>query len=345
MARSPFDLFSPAAGESPLTAVIERPGAAVADVGEQVREACQAWLVRSPSRDTRSNYAHDLRQFLAFVAIPPERPDLLVTVRPHQVAAWRDQLLDEGLTNSSVRRKMTVLRSLFSYLQTYGYVGANPAHSDFVAAPPVPRDGKTVGLSPEDCRRLLDAPGSAPSGVRDRALLAVLAYTGCRVGELARLKVGSYKQTGTHRVLEVAGKGGKERRVPLHPEAVERLEEWLDATGARDQPAGALFRPAKAARGDGRHGFAPRPMTRRAVQKLVEGYVRRLRLDPNVTVHSLRVTALTTARERGSDIIDLQSFAGYVVNHITGIMLRKAICGVARLFLTEATLIRAMLST
>jgi integrase/recombinase XerD len=36
-----------------------------------------------------------------------------------------------------------------------------------------------------------------------------------------------------------------------------------------------------------------------------------LGLDPNVTVHSLRVTALTTARERGPDIIDLQDFAGH----------------------------------
>jgi integrase/recombinase XerD len=65
------------------------------------------------------------------------------------------------------------------------------------------------------------------------------------------------------------------------------------------------------ARGLGRQGFHPRPMTRRAVQKLVESYVRRLKLDPNVTVHSLRATALTTARERGSDIIDLQDFAGH----------------------------------
>jgi len=51
-------------------------------------------------------------------------------------------------------------------------------------------------------------------------------------------------------------------------------------------------------------------MTRRAVQKLVARYVRRLKLDPNVTVHTFRVTALTTARERGSAIIDLQAFAG-----------------------------------
>lgn len=52
-------------------------------------------------------------------------------------------------------------------------------------------------------------------------------------------------------------------------------------------------------------------MTRRAVQYLIKHYVARLALDPNVSVHSLRVTALTTARERGSDVIDLQDFAGH----------------------------------
>jgi integrase/recombinase XerD len=46
-------------------------------------------------------------------------------------------------------------------------------------------------------------------------------------------------------------------------------------------------------------------MTTRAIEKLISRYVAALKLDPNVTVHSLRVTALTTARERGSDIIDL----------------------------------------
>ncbi|OWK34916.1 Tyrosine recombinase XerD [Fimbriiglobus ruber] len=180
-----------------------------------------------------------------------------------------------------------------------------------MTSPSVPRDGKTVGLSPEDCRRLLDASAATPAGIRDAALFAVLAYTGCRVGELTRLKVGSYRQNGTHRVLEIMGKGGKERQTALHPEAVERLEAWLDAASIHDDSRGALFRPQASPHGNGRTGFAPRALTRRAVQLLVEGYVRRLKLDPNVTVHSFRVTALTTARERGSDIIDLQEFAGH----------------------------------
>ena len=76
-------------------------------------------------------------------------------------------------------------------------------------------------------------------------------------------------------------------------------------------PPRPLFRPQKSVRGNGRDGFKPKPMTTRAVEKLIGRYVEALGLDVNVTVHSLRVTALTTARERGSDIIHLQDFAGH----------------------------------
>ena len=59
-------------------------------------------------------------------------------------------------------RKMTALRSLFTYLKNYGFKGANPAHPDFVKAPAVPREGKTVGIAARDCRKLLDAPPPIP---------------------------------------------------------------------------------------------------------------------------------------------------------------------------------------
>jgi integrase/recombinase XerD len=172
----------------------------------------------------RVAYARELKQFLAYVGIPPDAMERLTEIRPPHVAAWRNHLRERGLSNAAIVRKITVLRSLFSYLSVYGYLGANLAHSDFVDVPAVPRDGKTVGLTPEDCRRFLDAPSPlTPEGLRDRAMLAVLAYTGCRVGELTRLRVKDYKASGGHRVLEIRGKGGKERRVPLHPEAFERL--------------------------------------------------------------------------------------------------------------------------
>lgn len=278
----------------------------------QIVEATQAWLAKSPSSDTRSNYKRDLGQFLRFHNVAEDDFSKLQYARPLHVSVWRDSLLASGRTNGSVRRKLTVLRSLFSYLQTYGYIGKNPAHSDYVQAPAVPRDGKTVALSPADCRKVLDYPlHFTPQGIRDRALFAVLAYTGCRVGEVARLRVGDYKQHGGHRVLNVRGKGGKERLVPLHPEAIERIELWLGIAGIRGISSSALFPPVAKTRDEARSEQAIEPLTRRAIQKLVDNAVDQLGLDPHITVHSFRVTALTTARERGSDIIDLQDFAGH----------------------------------
>lgn len=294
-----------------------------ATMRNQMTAAVGAWLRRTPSAHTRRAYERDLAQFLAHAGIADGAWEELANVRPENVASWRDALLAAEQTPSTVCRKMTALRSLFSYLKTYGYAGANPAHSDFVAAPKVPRDGKTVGLTSGDCRRLLDAPEieeknakekparTIPVGIRDRALLAVLAFSACRVGELVKLKVRDYRAHGEHRVLFITGKGGKERVTPLHLEAVEKLAMWLALPGIGDDPAAPLFRPQRSARMFGRDGFRRKAMTTRAVERLIDRYVAALRLNKDVTVHSLRVTALTTARVRGSDILDLQQFAGH----------------------------------
>jgi integrase/recombinase XerD len=301
-------------GQEPdLTPAFATPIAwATNDARRPLAEACRSWLSRSPSHETRLGYARDLAHFFRFHSIADGEWERLPTIRPLHVSAWRDELLARGYTNSAVSRKLTVIRSLFSYLRAYGYTGPNPADTAYVACPPVPRDGKTVGLTPENCRRLLDAPPpTTPEGIRDRAIFAVLAYTGCRVGELCRLRVGDFKSTSGHRVLEIRGKGGKERRVPVHAEGAERLDAWISHAGVQDADAAPLFRPTLTARGRGFDGFDQRPITRRGVQYLVARYVKQLALDPNVTVHSFRVTALTTARERGADIVDLQDFAGH----------------------------------
>ena len=104
---------------------------------------------------------------------------------------------------------------------------------------------------------------------------------------------GATKSDRVHTVLEIHGKGGKERPVP--PRCTrKRRNAWkpgLTSLKSATKQNAPLFRPVQTARGNGKKRFASRPMSRRAVQKLVEGYILRLKLDPNVTVHSLRVTA------------------------------------------------------
>ena len=238
-------MITPAPAEPIPAFTGQMPG----DLRQAIRQAVDAWLLRTPSPHTRRAYRLDLDQFLAASGIQPDAWEQLAAIRPEHVSQWREQLAAAGQTNSTIRRKLTALRSLFSYLQTYGYSGANPAHGKFVKAPAVPRDGKTVGLSPHDCRRLLEAPQvedlerkiAIPAGIRDRAMLAVLAYSGCRVSELVGLRVRDFKTSGEHRILNITGKGGKERTTPLHLEAVERLAAWLAVPGIADQPGQAAL--------------------------------------------------------------------------------------------------------
>ena len=150
------------------------------DLRQAIGRAVDAWLLRTPSPHTRRAYRLDLDQFLAASGIEPDALEYLAAIRPEHVSQWREQLTADKHANSTIRRKLTALRSLFSYLQIYGYSGANPAHGKFVKAPAVSRDGKTVALSPHDCRRLLNAPEEKPEkqtpvDCRDRAMLAVLA--------------------------------------------------------------------------------------------------------------------------------------------------------------------------
>ena len=280
-------------------------------------EVKQAWLLRSRSLNTREAYERDLSQFMKFRGVDSEQLEQLLSVRPTHVANWIDTLMQDGCTNSTVARKVSALRSLFSYLKTYGYTGANPAHSLFVKVPPVAKEGLTPELDPHKCRELLDAPDDSPAGIRDAAIFASLAFGAIRVGELVRLKVKDYRETGVHRVYDIYGKGGKHRRIPLNPEAAENVEAYLDIANLRDKPNAPLFLPTKTARGRGRDGWQDSHLTTRAVQFLLEKYCKQLNFPRGISIHSLRVTALSQARRQGFDIIDLQAFAGHSTAEVT----------------------------
>ena len=206
---------------------------------------------------------------------------------------------------------MTTIRSLFSYLQTYGYTGANPGHSDFVKAPTPPATSKTPDIAPATCRELLDAPDpDTPVGVRDRAILSTFAFCGCRVGEVSRLRVGDLKTSGVTPALFIRGKGKKERLVGVPPEAHERIDAWITLAAIRDDPKAALFPGANTARGNGHDGFRTAPLSIRALKKLFERYARRFGLS-GVGIHSMRVTSGTQAHGAGADLVSLQEWYGH----------------------------------
>ena len=134
-----------------------------------------------------------------------------------------------------------------------------------------------------------------PSPIRD--LLLLLPLTGLRIGAACALRVRHVRRAGTHTVLAVRGKGGKDRLIPLGARAVALVE--ARCRGGRDTP---LF-PSRKRPGQPVTPQAVRVWTRRiaAHHKGLEG------LHP----HQLRHTYITRLLANGGNLAQLKALAGH----------------------------------
>lgn len=294
-----------------------------------IESAFEAWLKKTKSEKTRTAYKNDVEQFLGFHGLNPSHIEQMTRMVPDDVSSWRDHLKEAGgrpdeqgipmpATDATVARKMTAIRSFFSYLQRAGYRGGNPAHPDFVDAPSMPNVGLTPEIPPSQVIKLLDAPETEdeegnllPLGIRDRAWLSLLVYMGLRVEELHSINVGNIKRDGEHLVIHVKGKGDTIRKGVVPPVAATILYRWIDLIQIREDRSGPLFRPGKSARGLGHDGFKRERMTVRNIQKRMKQYCQDVGIDYAVTVHSTRVTAATEADRAGISLKDIQLWLGH----------------------------------
>jgi integrase len=81
-------------------------------------------------------------------------------------------------------------------------------------------------------------------GLRDRALIGLMAYSFARVGAVLQMKVGDYFVRGRRRWVRLHEKGGKEHDVPCHHNLDHFLDEYIAAAGIADDLDGYLFRTA-----------------------------------------------------------------------------------------------------
>ena len=262
------------------------------------------WFANLGNKSTRRAYENALKDFMAFTGIV--RAEEFRTVNRAHVIAWRDELVQRGLSGMTVRHRLAALSSLFEYLCEKNAVTHNPVKG--VKRPPVESyEGKTPALGDHQARSLLDAPdGASLKGKRDRAMLSTLLYHALRREELCKLKVKDFKheRRGVAH-LKISGKGGKTRYVPLHPAASGLMLDYLESAGHATDETGALFRPIHNNRIDG----AAKAITPDAVYKMVRGYSAALGFE--IGAHSLRATAATNALDHQADIAKVQEWLGH----------------------------------
>ena len=114
---------------------------------------------------------------------------------------------------------------LFDWLVVGHVMDVNPAHS--VRGPKhVVKKGKTPVLAADEARVLLDSiDTSTVMGLRDRALIALMAYTFARVSAATAMKMKDYFVQGRSSWVRLYEKGGKQHEVPAH----HNLDIYIEA--------------------------------------------------------------------------------------------------------------------
>ena len=257
------------------------------------------WFAGIGSEHNRRGYLRDVGEFMDHAGL--REPEELRDAAPEQVEAWRDELLAHPLRPATVRRKLSALSSLFDDLLARGAVAANPVRG---VGRPVDEEGRHAApvLTGEQARRLLDAPpGGTIKGLRDRAILAVMLCQGLTREELCGLRVDDLVLMDGQPRLKVAGNRGRMRIAALHPEAEERIRDYLRGAGHGLDPSGPLFRPVANNRGGGRLDRALDPGS--VYSNVVRWHADRAGLTREVEglcAHSLRATAAATALREGA---------------------------------------------
>lgn len=198
-----------------------------------------------------------------------------------------------GLSPKSLQRRLSACRSFYAWLVKQGRIAASPAAS--IRSPKAPRKLPQV-LDPDEAKALVEVPTDAPLGLRDRALLELFYSSGLRLSELCSLRWRDLDLSDA--LVNVLGKGNKQRSVPLGSHARAALSEWRASTGAAND---AHVFP-------GRGGGA---ITPRAVQLRMRHLAQQQGLFKRVHPHLLRHSFASHILESSGDLRGVQELLGH----------------------------------
>lgn len=292
------------------------PSAARVELGHPVVDGYLE-LVRARCRpNTVLATAYDLRVFFSVVGKEPvevSTADVLGFVKAQRSLGSGNvvRLADgsSGVALSTIRRRLSSISGLYSYLVARGDVAVNPVLRGMATRASRRRQRRGTALvrpvrllprvlEPAEVNVLV----AALRKWRDRAMVEAMVLGGLRRAEVLGLRLEDLR-TGERRVFVVDGKGGHQRLVPMSGRFFASVAAYLDCERPGDADTDAVFVVLK---GPNRG----RPLTAKGLEEVLGGARRRAGLE-HATCHELRHTCLTRLREAGMALEAVQAQAGH----------------------------------
>jgi integrase/recombinase XerD len=305
---------SPPFARKRTTAPTDRAAVAVDPTVEPFLD--MLWVEHGVARNTLASYRSDLMLFARALAKDGGTLAAASAADIQQYLAARHRR--GGFSARSQARLLSALRRYYRFL-----VRERRRADDPTALISAPRLGRPLpkSLAAGDVGRLLDAPDTGTAlGIRDRAMLELMYACGLRVSELVR--VGFSQINLARGVVQVVGKGGRERLIPVGEEALHWMERYLRQSRPEllgGEPCDALF---VSQRGQG--------MTRQNFWHLIKRYARQAGVAATLSPHTLRHAFATHLLEHGADLRAVQMLLGHrdlsttqIYTHVTRARLKS----------------------
>lgn len=181
-------------------------------------------IEKNYSSHTVQAYKRDLEVFCSFVQ-DEFGIDAIKDINYSQIRNWIVHLVESGLSNRSVNRKISSLNSYYKYLQKIGEISNNPLskHKALKTSKKL-----QIPFSQQEINTVLDELNFDTSfeGIRDRLIIELFYSTGIRRIELINIKVSDLDLS--RKTLKVLGKRNKERIIPLIESIVITVQEYID---------------------------------------------------------------------------------------------------------------------
>jgi integrase/recombinase XerC len=249
------------------------------------------------SKHTVNAYRKDIEQFNSFLSTQMEVVDLFFIKNIH-VRSWIVTMVEDGIANRSINRKIVTLRNFYKFLRKSNIELRNPC--DKIQALKTPKRLPSF-VQEKDLRNtfeLIVQDTSDPFQWRDYVIVELLYNTGLRRSELINLQKSDI--SFNRNVMRVMGKGGKERLVPLSDTLISDLKKYLDILNERGYLSDKVFITESS-----------KKLYPKAVYNIVKKYLSLLTTVEKKSPHVLRHSFATHLMNRGAELNAVKEILGH----------------------------------